>query len=169
MKDALIIAVFAAAAVVVGALLLYWHGGMPLPRPSGTGGLAGAAVPFSEIASGTHSAVADRKNFLITSEEEFGKLWSLISATGTPPAVDFAKETVIAIFAGEKPTTGYGVMVSNVEDSAHARMVSVTLTEPGENCIEGQAITSPYEVLKLPASSLPLSHADETVTKDCTQ
>lgn len=132
------------------------------------GQLSGAAVvvPFTKIAQGSQSAIERRVNYFITSVDQLNTLWKMVDATSTPPAIDFKKDAVIAVFAGEQPTTGYAIMVSKIEDSS-TRLVSITLARPDGNCMVGQAFTAPYELVTLPATSLPLAHEDTSTTISC--
>jgi len=155
---------------VLGAfLIVYGRSGATAPQPA-AGVVAQvvpvAAVPFTEVAHGLKSEVMERNNYVITSSGELASLWKLIDATGTPPEIDFKKNAVIAIFAGEQPTTGYAISVAKVED-AGARIVSITLTMPDRNCATGQSLTTPYDIVAVPATSLPFAHKDIPTTKGC--
>ncbi|MFA5998198.1 MAG: protease complex subunit PrcB family protein [Candidatus Paceibacterota bacterium] len=124
------------------------------------------AVPFTPLAEGSRSTVTRRVNYLITSPDQLSKLWKMVDATGTPPAVDFKTQAVIAVFAGERPAAGYRIAVSKVED-ASARVVSITIAEPAADCMLAQTITAPYEVVAVPVTSLPFTHEDVSVTTTC--
>lgn len=123
-------------------------------------------VQFTKIARGDISTIEERVNYFITSETQLNELWKMVDATSTPPKIDFEKEAVIAVFAGQKPTTGYEIRVSKVEDS-EIRNVSLTLEEPDSRCIESQIIIAPYEIVTVSATSLPLGHEDQIATIDC--
>jgi hypothetical protein len=125
-------------------------------------------VAFSQLEQGVESNVKDRVNYLITSPAELAQIWKMVHASGTPPTIDFSKEAVIAVFAGEKPTTGYEIGVASVADAAE-RIVSVTLKQPDSGCIEGQLVTTPYELAVVPSTSLPLTHKDIVTTVTCAQ
>jgi hypothetical protein len=105
-------------------------------------------------------------NYLITSSSQFGELWKVVTATGAPPKIDFKTHSVIAVFAGQKPTAGYAVAVAKIED-ASARMVSITLAKPSDDCMLAQSITTPYQLISVPATSLSLAHEDISVTTTC--
>lgn len=138
------------------------------PTDLGADGPAAVVVPFEKVMQGSQSKVSRRVNYLITSPAELAELWKLIDATATPPAVNFATDAVVAVFAGEKPTTGHAVTVSKIEDADAARTVFITLTEPDADCIVGQAQTAPYEIVTVPVTALPLAHEDSTSTVGCT-
>ncbi len=124
------------------------------------------SVAFVELAQGLQSKEKRRVNYLVQSTSELTRLWSMIDAAGTPPAIDFSTDSVIAVFAGEQPTLGYSIEVTRIEDAAK-RHVAVTFSKPGGSCISGQSITSPYQVVKVPKTSLPLTHETLTNTLSC--
>jgi hypothetical protein len=128
----------------------------------------GSPVVFTELAEGTQSGMTERTNYLITSSAEFSELWQTLYGTSTPPAVDFSKDSVLALFAGEKPTTGYSIKTEAIRD-AEVRTVSVMLTEPGTDCIEGQMVTTPYEIVAVPSTGLSCTHEDIVSTVSCAQ
>lgn len=123
-------------------------------------------VPFIEIAHGSQSAVERRVNYIITSPDQFNELWNMIGVTGVPPKVDFEKDAVIAVFAGRKPATGYSIAIAKIEDT-DLRTVSITLANPDEKCVPAKSITTPYQLITVPTTSLPLSHKDIVVTTNC--
>lgn len=131
------------------------------------GGQAAVEVPFTRITEGLQSDVSRRVNYLVTSQSALEKLWTMVKATGTPPTIDFTKEAVIAVFAGEKPTAGYEITVSKVRDSADARIVAVSVMQPAPDCVTAQMVTMPYEILTVPATPLPLTHEDSVLTVNC--
>ena len=125
-----------------------------------------AEVPFTTLVQGTTSSVAKRINYRATSASQLKELWKMISATSTPPAINFATQEVIGVFAGKQPTTGFAIAVSKIEDAA-ARVVSITIARPDGTCTKKQLATAPYEIIAVPATTLPLTHEDMSTTTGC--
>ncbi|HQT83113.1 MAG TPA: protease complex subunit PrcB family protein, partial [Candidatus Paceibacterota bacterium] len=125
-----------------------------------------AEVPFTRLVQGSASRVAERINYRATSASQLQELWKMINATGTPPTVNFAAQEVIGVFAGQQPTPGYAIAVSNIEDAA-ARVVSITIARPEGACTTEHATTTPYELIAVPATALPLTHEDISTTTGC--
>ena len=125
-------------------------------------------ISFTRLAYGSRSSVATRVNYLITSADQLKDLWKLTDATSTPPAVDFKTHAVIAVFAGEKPSDGYAVAVSKIEDS-EKRMVSVALTSPDDTCATKRSTVAPYEILLMPVTPLSLTHEDVLTPVSCSK
>ena len=65
------------------------------------------------------------------------------------PVVDFRKQSVGAVFAGEKPTAGYTVQVTKVDKNGAACEVHHTVTAPPRGAMVAQMITYPYTVVRL--------------------
>jgi hypothetical protein len=168
-RDSLIILGVALMAVAIGVgVFLSGRGEVPNTSLSAAANTQQPAVivPFTPLVSGSQSKVTTRVNYVITSPDQLNKLWKMVDAVGTPPKVDFSKDAVIAVFAGQQSTAGYAISVSKIVDSG-ARMVSVTIQKPGDTCMVGQVLTAPYEIVAIPTTSLPLAHEDVSTTVSC--
>src|SRR5688572_15224775 len=78
----------------------------------------GSPAPFSTIAQGTSSGFTQKAELVIMSADEWRTLWDQHQSIRSPaeplPQIDFASHVVIAIFAGNKPSSGYEVEVKDV-------------------------------------------------------
>lgn len=166
MRNHIIVGGAIVVAIIVGVLaFLYSNKNVSNASPSAAteNTQAAVAVPFTEIAEGTRSTVSTRANYLITSADQLTKLWAMIDATGTPPTIDFKNNSIIAVFAGNESVAGSAIAVTKIEDT-NARTVSVTITEPSGACALKQKTAAPYEIISLPATTLPLTHQDTIAT-----
>jgi hypothetical protein len=151
-------------AIAFGALLFFY--GPSSFRMALSGVQADSFRVLKEGNDATNNT--DRANFVIHNGTELNQLWSYIGATpGTAPNIDFTKEQVLAVFDGTHTTNGYRIQVTSVEDANGTRTVQVTRTGPGPHCTLASAITSPYQIVAVPMSSLPLAHVDTMATQDC--
>lgn len=168
MRDKTIIIGVAVLAIVIGVLIFLSGSGattnsdLITPEPNNPD--TAVAVSFTKLAQGAKSSIAIRANYIITSSSELGELWTMIDAKGNPPEVDFSKQAVLAVFAGEEPTSS--IAIAKIEDT-NARLVSITLTKPEGACATKASATSPYELAVVSATSLPLTHADILTTTKC--
>ena len=66
-----------------------------------------------------------------------------------PPPIDFGKEMVVAVFAGQKPSGGYSVKIQEVVYAAAKKTVWVIYNEtaPAPGAITTQALTYPSHVV----------------------
>ena len=166
-REMFIIGIVVVIAIVVGWFIFVQNGGTfdDLSSPSSIRAQS-VSVPFTELARGTQSDITTRVNYLITASSELEELWKLIGGKDKAPVIDFSKSAVAAVFAGEKPTTGYAVTVSKVEDT-NVRTVTVLIQEPGDNCEKNESVTKPYSLIEIPKTSLTFTHEDQTTTVNC--
>lgn len=185
-QDTLIIGGIAFAAIAIGAVFFFYNRSAGLdPNLSYTlteemkkakhyyvspviDDQSAVTVSFTPLAHGLHSTVTARVNYLVTSMEQLSKLWKMIDATSTPPKVDFNKDAVIAVFAGKQPTAGYIISVARILDS-DTRMLAVEITfyDPRYCRLLAKETTTPYQIIIVPATSLPLAHEDVWTRSSC--
>jgi hypothetical protein len=155
-----------AVLIIIGgaALLVLDHSS----SPSGSTPAPVSAVPvsFTTLAQGSQSKIDYRVNYLIVNQNQLSELWTFLKQPPPAPQVDFNTNVVAAIFAGEVPTGGYSIAVAAVED-ATKRIVKVNITKPGQNCVLTQSTNAPYQVVEVPKTSLPFTHADVWATTTC--
>jgi hypothetical protein len=172
MRDTLILVGLALVAVVIGMFIyLANHGSLAVQTAASSCSAAtpGMPVAITTLAAGSHSSVTAPTNFIITSEDQLRELWKITDASGAAPDVDFNTESVIAVFAGTQTTAGNSIAVSSVADTATERAVTISLTKPGGSCVVAQVTTAPYEIISVPATTLPLTHSDVVQTASCLQ
>ena len=164
-------AVFTGVAVMAVAVIAIFivssnGSGTAADVSAGAGSAAPAmtTVPFTTLVQGMQSGIVSRTNFIITSSSEMTKLWKMIGATSTPPTVDFNKDIVLAVFAGK--TSSASIAVAKIEDTSE-RMVSITIAKPEGSCPQIYSTVSPYELVAVPATSLPVTHQDTLVPGTC--
>ncbi|MCI0597768.1 protease complex subunit PrcB family protein [Candidatus Parcubacteria bacterium] len=164
MRDAIIIAVVCVAAVAAGAWLFFTNAGNPL-TPSSNGPVAFTVVIEGEQSGG----VTERKNYRVKSLEDVDELWRFVFGTSGPaiPPVDFSTEELLAVFDGTHSSGGYRIDVLSVEDTASARIITIKHVEPGASCITTSAITSPFQIVQLPKTTLPITREDVTEVREC--
>ncbi len=164
-RDILIILGVILIAIAIGVIVMLGQSQNQTPGAQAptTSQLAAVAVPFETLAQGEKSKVADRVNYVITSPDELTKLWTMVDATGTPPVIDFSNKTVLAVFAGKGPSARIAVV--HITD-ADTRTVAVAVAEPDTSCAK-KAIISPYEIVVVPTTTLPLTHEDKVAAVSC--
>lgn len=161
-RDAVIIG----AVCVVAIVFAVWFFLTEQPR---TVVVEPKAVSIEVITTGTNARITEAKNYRIKNAEELREVWYRALGPEAPavPVIDFSTHHVLAVFAGEKPTGGYDVGVQSVVDTETAREVFVVRVEPGESCMNTQALTSPYQFVAVPKSELPIVRTDMQVVSSC--
>lgn len=159
MRDAIIIALMCIAAVGVGAWL-YLDGEQSTSRGN---------IPVTVVHSASFAGeITERKNYRITTAEEFEQLWRMVYPVEGPrmPTVDFALYEVLGVFDGTHASGGYSVQVLSVQED-NARRITIVHTAPDDSCITTAAIESPFVLIMLPRSDLPIVREDIYKVRSC--
>src|SRR6202023_1375034 len=83
------------------AAVLVLEGGAPARGP----------LEMKTIEKGTDSAVESAGQFTARTQQEWTKLWRSHAWDRPLPSVDFARDMVVAVFMGSRPTAGYAVEI----------------------------------------------------------
>lgn len=89
----------------------------------------------------------------VTSDADYQRQWPSVIGVGEPPAVDFAKESVVFLLAGSKPTGGWSVEPRGVTVEGDTLVVDAAINAPPPGAIVTQAFTSPYAVIAVSTKS----------------
>lgn len=168
MKKGLLFLVLALIIIFLAWLLL--GKGTPVGAPDTTANVPDGPVPFEILEEGVNAAVTEGKNYRIQSDEQLAALWEMIYGTGSAPAmpaVDFSKEEILAVFSGQKNTGGYDVSIKEVMQKNGMRVVTIVHEAPGDGCSMTDALTSPFELIRVPVGTDNLTHKDEEVVASC--
>jgi hypothetical protein len=110
-------------------------------------------VNYEVIQQGTYSGKKDMVAQVITTQSDWEQLWkqhvSVLVPQPPVPEIDFETDAVVVIFAGEKKSGGYAVVIKDVSAELNDIVVSYKLTEPQPGSFTIQAITQPYVILKM--------------------
>ena len=134
---------------------------------------AGEQVTFQRLDNGARqfSAIVQRERLVIETPQAWASAWALIQGTLVPvppvPAVDFTRDVVVVVATGRRATAGYSIRVERVERVAGETTVRVVETSPGRTCVLAQVLTSPFDVVLIPRSALPLRFTEEQAVRDC--
>jgi uncharacterized membrane protein len=103
------------------------------------------------LAKGEDSRIVEPRRFVIREPQAFAAIWAAHAGPdAAPPAVDFESHMVAAVFAGERPSPGYGVAVAGTRRESDALVITLAETEPDASAVFAQIVTSPYHVALLP-------------------
>ena len=117
------------------------------------GFLYSTEVPFEVIDSGGGYNYESRDNFIITNSTFWENLWLfLYSGHSHPPEVpivNFTSEILIAVFQGERGSSGYSTNITRIVMTIVYYVVYVDEIHPGENCGILTVMTYPYQIVKI--------------------
>ena len=102
---------------------------------------------FRTIDKGIQSAIDVRREAIVRTLPDWAALWKQHTPDRPVPPVDFDREMVVAVFAGSRPTAGYSVEVTSVEERDGAVVVSYRELAPSRDAVTAQMLTSPYHVI----------------------
>lgn len=83
------------------------------------------------------------------------------------PELDFSKQIVVIVAMGRQISGGHSIRVVSVKRQAGGVLVSALAQEPGKGCITTGNITSPADVVVLPASAQPVAFELRREKRDC--
>lgn len=163
MKDAAILGVACLIAIVLGAWLFF------LDTNEAQAPGAVRAVEVTVLTEGQNALVSERKNYRIRTLDELQELWSMTYTGGGPaiPGVDFERNEVLAVFDGTHSSGGYSIEVESVEDGPLSREISIVRSAPGDSCMTTSAITSPFQIVVVEKTALPIEREDRMVVTEC--
>ena len=141
------------------------------PAPNGAAPYAAydasGALPIRRIGQWTASGIDRPERKVIRADSTFAQFWQALGA-GQRPVVDFSRDVVIAVAAGQRQTGGYAIAVDRVARAGKSMMVEVVETVPGPGCWTTQQITQPVDVVVVAAADAPtFSFSDQTRSQGC--
>lgn len=132
---------------------------------------AKAPAKYTVLEQGLYSGVQTQRFETIRDEAGLRSLWQVHAKNLSPPAdlpdVDFSKEMVIVAFAGQKNSGGYQLNITGFQRHDGHINVSLSLTQPGPDCLVTEAATQPYVIVKVKQSGEPISFQVSSKTFSC--
>ncbi|HZI17955.1 MAG TPA: DUF885 family protein [Pyrinomonadaceae bacterium] len=108
-------------------------------------------VEFSVVATGTTSGhEGGRRVELVSTPEEWRRVWNVIGGGRPVPDVNFETRAVIVAYQGRQPTGGYSVEAVAVSRAGTVIAFQVNERRPASGDITTQAITSPFVAVSIP-------------------
>lgn len=117
-------------------------------------------IDFTTIARGSDSGYQSASQMVIDNSEQWIDCWQQHTSNAEPPLpvpqVDFTRYSVVAVFAGEKPSGGYSVEILSAETSGSqtqersAIAITVQHRQPEAGDFVTEALTYPYHMIRIP-------------------
>lgn len=125
---------------------------------------------FTVLAEGDNATVSSADFAVATSDNALVALWNRAYgnqlAQPPLPEVDFRRESVVAMFIGQRPTGGYQIVIDEVTIEGGEVYVSVRESQPAEDAITSQVVTSPWLMLSVTRPELPIAWIRNADTGD---
>jgi hypothetical protein len=124
-------------------------------------------LPLRRIGQWSTSGLTAPAREVIRDDGAYARFWAGLGA-GERPSVDFSRDVVIAVAAGQQPTGGHAITVNRVVRQGAGLAVEVLTTNPGAGCMTTQQLTQPVDVVVVAAADARTwSFSDQTRTQDC--
>ena len=120
--------------------------------------------PFTNIAKGDASGQQTARQVTVRTAAEWTALWKEHAPTEKMPVVDFAKDMVVGIFLGSKPSAGHEVEIVGVRTEQNDVIVEYVQRQPGRGTIAAQILTEPFHLVAVPkhAGTVRFMHVPDT-------
>ena len=113
-------------------------------------------VDFTIVSRGDFSFAKDAGNTVIRTKEALRNTWDTIYPPGASspqlPDTDFSSNYYIAVFMGEKPTSGYSVDITSIQEDENGYEVLIESISPPNDGATAQVMTQPYVLARIPAT-----------------
>ncbi len=123
-----------------------------------------------QLYAAQHSAYEAAEETLVRDRAAWATTWQQLhnGLVADPlPAVDFTRDMVVLVAAGQRPTGGTSVRVDGVAAEPGGAVVRYTVTEPGAGCMSTQVITAPVVVVRVPRVAGPVRFERRAARADC--
>jgi hypothetical protein len=118
-----------------------------------------------------YSGIPDSQRVVIRDAAAWRQYWTVIHRPFIPPPampeVDFDQEMILVAAMGTRPTGGFVIRIDSVTADSARVLVQVTKILPGRGCAVPAAVTQPVDLVRLPATALPVSFAEREERTDC--
>jgi hypothetical protein len=132
---------------------------------AGPGDPADAEHPLETVLAAAYSGLAEPRREVVRDEAGWARLWAEIHAGVDPapprPLVDFARDMLIAVAAGTRPSGGFSIKVRRVATRGETLEVAVLETCPAPGAMVSMGLSQPVEVVRVPRLVQPATFRDE--------
>jgi hypothetical protein len=113
-------------------------------------GNAAGDLELRRIGQWTNTGISESRRLVIRDANTWARFWAELGV-GERPAIDFSRNLVVAVAAGQRSSGGYEIAVRRVAQANGDLTIEVEETTPGPNCMTTSALTQPVDVVVLPA------------------
>jgi hypothetical protein len=121
---------------------------------------AGDPLPLTRIANSDIGGFDTTATLVIRDAAAWNafwqRMWGPMNEPPPLPEVDFATEMVVAFASGAQPTLGHDVVLTGAGEDNTGVWVQVLERSPGSECLEGQLVTHPIDVARVPLRPDPV-------------
>lgn len=108
------------------------------------------SLDIRRIGQWTRTGISEARRLVIRDVNAWEQFWSELGV-GDRPAIDFTRDVVVAVAAGQRPTGGHEIAIDRVTHASGELTVEVVERTPGPNCMTTASLTQPVDVVVVPA------------------
>lgn len=115
--------------------------------------------------------ISQRSRLVIRNRDEFNELWKQLTGSGSYkpplPEVDFSREMLVVAAMGQKPSSGYEIIIEGaceVDNQIEVLVRSVDFLKCG---LQLGILTAPVDIVRLPRTELPVVFRETEESSDC--
>lgn len=113
-------------------------------------GGVGNTLEIRRIGQWSRTGIGEARRLVIRDANAWASFWSELGV-GERPMVDFSRDVVVAVAAGQRPSGGYEIAVDRVTNDTGELTAEVVETVPGPNCVTTGSLTQPVDVIAVPS------------------
>ncbi|MDD5301695.1 MAG: protease complex subunit PrcB family protein [Elusimicrobia bacterium] len=114
-----------------------------------SGGMLGAVEDGPGVWSGAYGGAVETGERVVSDAAVWAELWGRLSRE-TPPAIDFEKTRVAAVFVGPRPTSGYRARLIDISAEKERYLLRWYEEGPGEGEAVADGATAPFLLVSVP-------------------
>lgn len=107
-----------------------------------------STIKWTKLISGNQCNMETSLDVLITNQAQFDSIWTKAFTMDMPPekpVIDFAKNSVVALFLGTVNKGGHSIEIAAINQSTDKEISIEAIHKlPGKNCFSTMAIEFPY-------------------------
>jgi PrcB C-terminal len=111
-----------------------------------------AATPRT-VDKGEQSNIDEARQVVVRTEAEWTKLWQQHSPDRQRPTVDFAKDMIVGVFMGSRPSAGYNISIVSTFAKDDNVLVRYQESTPRPGTMTAQVLTFPYHLVAVPKAA----------------
>ena len=106
--------------------------------------------PITTIAKGDGSGIVRPRRTVVRDGREWQAVWAAHAGPAVPaPEINFAEAMVAAAFAGERPSPGYAIEITESRVEAGTLVVVVNEMRPAHGGVSAQMTVSPFHIVQM--------------------
>jgi hypothetical protein len=106
-------------------------------------------IEIRRLGQWTRTGIGESRRLVIRDANAWSQFWSELGV-GERPNVDFTRDVVVAVAAGQRSTGGFEIAVDRITQTDGELSVEVVERTPGPNCITTASLTQPVDVVVVP-------------------